>query len=98
MCHNFMCTLSPVTCHLSPVTCHQHQHPQSQTLPLLTPPLEVGLQEKWNQKKILNQKIILTFPNKIGIVSFARRSLSIFMKVDLKKTSGLLTRGLRALH
>ena len=34
-----MCHVSHVSCHLSPVTCHQHQQPQQQTLPLLTPPL-----------------------------------------------------------
>ena len=31
--------MSCVACHMSPVTSHQHQQPQPQTLPLLTPPL-----------------------------------------------------------
>ena len=65
-----------VKCHMSHVTCHQRQQPQSQTLPLLTPPLCIihyarqPIHLKTEEKNLKPQNC----PNlkkKIGFLSFA---------------------------
>ena len=67
--------MSPVTCHMSPVTCHQRQHPQPQTIPLLTPPLCIvgwfTKTETKQQQKVPNLKFFL----KRGVLGFPIKSI-----------------------
>ena len=67
-----MCHWSPVSCHMSPSTCHQHQQPQPQTFPLLTPSIcAVVHQDRTN--KTLNQFKTqnLSKHSKKGVLSFS---------------------------